>query len=437
MNNILVFTDWFLPGYRAGGPIRSLANLLAHLKGDFSFHIVTRNTDYQDPTPYPGIQPNKWSKKDGYSCFYIAKPSIKKLKKLISDFSSSKFIDGGIPSQEPKVGNLEHETLNIEPETLNIEHEIFNLEHATLNLELNDKNVENNSIIYINGIWSFWFSILPLLLVKRYHKGKIIVAPRGMLSRQTWSSAGWKKIPFLMAARLTGLYRGVVFHATSESEMEDIFRFIGKVTEVVVIPNLPRLNTTTFQEKRKIENELRLVSIARIAPEKNTQFMLEVLLFCTSGKIHLDLFGPVYNEKYWQECQKMIGMMPDNIIVQYHGALDPEHIDEAFSEAHFLFMPSRGENFGHTILESIQHGVPVILSDTTPWKNLTHHGIGWDLPLNRPSQFVEVINYCVQMDQQIYNHFSARTKEYLSQMQNLDVELNQYRNLFKENNEKT
>ena len=57
---ILVFVDWFLPGYKAGGPIRSVANLTAHLSGEFEFFIVTRNTDYLETEAYADVEPNKW-----------------------------------------------------------------------------------------------------------------------------------------------------------------------------------------------------------------------------------------------------------------------------------------------------------------------------------------------------------------------------------------
>ena len=38
---ILVFIDWYLPGYRAGGPIQSIANLVNHLDDELDISIVT------------------------------------------------------------------------------------------------------------------------------------------------------------------------------------------------------------------------------------------------------------------------------------------------------------------------------------------------------------------------------------------------------------
>jgi hypothetical protein len=66
MNNtlkkkILVFIDWYLPGYKAGGPVRSMANMTGHLSDDFDFYIVTRNNEYGETTPYTNTVPDSWN----------------------------------------------------------------------------------------------------------------------------------------------------------------------------------------------------------------------------------------------------------------------------------------------------------------------------------------------------------------------------------------
>ena len=44
-SKILVFVDFFLPGYKAGGPITTIENLTNALKDKFDFSIITRNYD--------------------------------------------------------------------------------------------------------------------------------------------------------------------------------------------------------------------------------------------------------------------------------------------------------------------------------------------------------------------------------------------------------
>ena len=43
---VLVFIDWYKPYYKAGGPVRSMVNLVEHLSDRIDFHIVTSDRDY-------------------------------------------------------------------------------------------------------------------------------------------------------------------------------------------------------------------------------------------------------------------------------------------------------------------------------------------------------------------------------------------------------
>jgi len=49
-----------LPGYKAGGPIRSLANLIESLGAEFSFKVVTQDRDSGDEAPYRNVPVNSW-----------------------------------------------------------------------------------------------------------------------------------------------------------------------------------------------------------------------------------------------------------------------------------------------------------------------------------------------------------------------------------------
>ena len=57
---VLTFVAHYLPGYRAGGPIRTIANLVERLGDEFEFRIVTLDRDIGDDHPYAGIQTDIW-----------------------------------------------------------------------------------------------------------------------------------------------------------------------------------------------------------------------------------------------------------------------------------------------------------------------------------------------------------------------------------------
>jgi len=55
-------------------------------------------------------------------------------------------------------------------------------------------------------------------------------------------------------------------------------------------------------------------------------------------------------------------------------------------------MPSLTENFSYTVLESLQAGIPVLISDQTPWRDLQSQRVGWDLPLENREPWLVVLS---------------------------------------------
>ncbi len=324
-----------------------MANMVEHLAGEYDFYIITRNTDYQETDPYKDIEYNTWSEfQPGVKVFY-ASPEFqnkKTFQKLI------------------KEGNFD--------------------------------------IAYINGIYSWKFSILPLFVLKRSGIKKVIVASRGMLAQSAINVKSDKKRLFLKGAKLLGLYTGVVFHVTNEMEEQDVKTAIGENTKTIIASNLPRKELISYKTIEKNRGELKLVSLARIAPEKNTFYAIERLADIGNfdDKITFDIYGQIYNEEYWNECQKVISSLPESINVNYKGTVDAEKVASTIQDYHALFMPTRGENFGHVILESLSAGRPVLISDQTPWHNLEAKAAGWDLSLQDKNTWIEKIMELTEAD---------------------------------------
>lgn len=375
---ILVFIDWYLPGFKAGGPIRSCANLIAHLEDDFEFFVVTRDTDYTEAEPYEQIKSNEWNTlPDGTKVYYISGSELKRrtLRKLIC--------------------------------------------------------ADDFDCFYINGIYSWYFSILPLLLLRK-HK-HVVVAARGMFAPGAVSVKKIKKVFFLATAKALGLYNKVVFHATTNNEKAEIRKRVGERAVVRVAPNLPKkYGDITQAERSKHKGNAHFINIARIAPEKNLKFAFE-LLSEVKGRATFDIYGPVYNQKYWDECKLQLQNLRPGITVNYKGSIENEKIPELLEDYHFMLMPTLGENFGHIILESLAAACPVIISDQTPWKNLADKKAGWDIPLADAGSFVAQIESCIAMRQEEYDQYSNGAFEFAQRFIN-DPELAaQNRRLFSDN----
>ncbi len=348
---ILITIDWFLPGTLSGGPVRSYANLIEYLKEDFEFYIITRNTDYGSTEAYKGITPNKWvSFNESTKIYYISEPRLNKshLKTIIS--------------------HLEFD------------------------------------IAFINGIYSWYFSILPIFILKKEHK-PIIVSARGMLNSQAFSVKRKKKKIFLAIARLLGIYKGVKFHATNLDEAKCIKAEIGLKASVQVAPNLPRKLSNQQTDKKNKSNPTRFVNIARIAVEKGTLTLLSALKDIKEP-MELDLYGPIYDSVYWDNCKTVISELPNYIKVTYKGVLESEEVPLTLTEYDFFALLSEGENFGHAILEAFSAGLPVLISNKTPWKNLENQHLGWDINLKNRTEILNALNVAISMKSKDYIKWS-------------------------------
>ena len=374
---ILLFSDWFYPGFMAGGPIQSSFNLINHLKDNYEFSVVTRDTDYTDTIPYKGIKSDTWTTlPNGMRVYYFSTQNL----------------------SYPNMAKL-------------IESEKFD-------------------IAYLNSMYSPRFTIMPLFILNRLKK-KVILAPRGMLAPSAIAIKSWKKRPFLLWIKNSSLIKNMHFHAASEQEAGHIRNVFGKKAEIRLAPNLPgKMELPPFVAKRKDAGMVHLVSVARVSPEKNLLFALEVLQK-VKGKVKFDIYGPVYDYPYWEKCKAVLNKLPENIEAEHFGPIVKDEIPSALKDVHFLFMPTQGENFGHTILEAMVCGCPAIISDQTPWRNMESAKAGIDLPLNNQKRFVDAIEKAIAMDSTTFKIWSEGTRKYATDFINNPDLLQQSIHIFK------
>jgi glycosyltransferase involved in cell wall biosynthesis len=358
---VLVFIDWYLPGFKAGGPIQSCANIIAHLQPYFDFSVVTSDTDYTSTNPYPEIISNTWNNLNGTPVFYFSKAFLtwKNTLKILKE--------------------------------------------------------EKYDVVYMNSLFSVSFTIIPLFLLKILKtKSQVILAPRGMFGAGALSVKSFKKKTFLKLMKVSGIFKMVHFQASSEAEAKDIVQNLGPDVKIQVAFNLLSKKTALpNQEKHKEKGSLKMVSISRISPEKNLLFTLK-LLSQIKGTSHcvFDIYGPINDNNYWLSCQELIKILPKNILVNYKGAVENKKVSTLLTQYHLMVLPSMGENFGHIILESFCSGCPVLIGDKTPWHHLEDKGIGADIALDKESEFVRVIEKYVSLSENEFTVLSNKAYEF-------------------------
>jgi glycosyltransferase involved in cell wall biosynthesis len=372
---ILIFIDWYLPAIKAGGPVRSITNLVEALYESYEFYIVCSDRDLLDINAFIGVILNTWQTMKDAKVLYLTEEnrSINQYKKIIKDIAPN--------------------------------------------------------VIYINGIFSLQFSIRPLIASKSFRSVKTIIAPRGMLGKGALELKSKKKNIFITIFNFIKLYRNTTWHATSVEEASEIQQNIKKVKAVSVVSNIT-LNGSKKISCIKNKAQLKLVFFSRISQKKNLNFAVDIaleLLKLGLANLSLDIFGPIEDEAYWLNIKNKIILHQQ---ITYKGVLAPEDLEKTLKQYHAFILPTLHENYGHVIAEALGNGLPVIISDQTPWRDLKNKKAGFDLSLNDKTKFIESIQYFYNLDETDFEIWRAGSQTLFAEKINIEKIKNEYKQLF-------
>lgn len=373
---ILILTGHYLPGYKAGGPLRSIANLAARLGDEFAFLVLTSDRDLGDNAPYPNLAPEPWVPLGKVRVRYVP-PKAQSLFRMARIIRSTHY-----------------------------------------------------DVLYLNSFFSPRLTILPLIarrlgLVPRR---PLVIAPRGEFSDGALELKAAKKRAYLAIAKAMGLISDVTWQASSDHEAKDIRRALGPLARrlhvAIDLPEpLPEAPPT--HEPRTPGAPLRLVFLSRISPMKNLDYALKVLAQVRAPVV-FSIYGPAEDAAYAAECRKLAAALPSHVQVRWAGATGPAEVPRIMADHDLFFLPTRGENFGHVIAEALGAGTPVLISDATPWRHLRRLGVGDDFPLAKPAAFGAAIDRTAALSPTDAAEQRARAFAYAlgRQLDGADVEAN-------------
>lgn len=373
--DILIIMGRYLPGYKDGGPVRSIKNLTDFLGKEYNFKILTCDRDHGDTEAYPNIKVNGWNCVGNAEVYYVRPKGFS--QKLIVELA---------------------------------------------------KQVD---LIYVCGCFNDY--AINTLIANRLGKIKVpvVVAAMGLFSPGALRIKSLKKNTFINVFNMLGLFKNVYWSATSEMEVSDILNVVKTDRKKIMIAeDLPRAVQKTKIEKNKKAGELKVVFISRFSPQKNLLQAIKILRQVRSN-VEFTLYGPDEDKDYWAECQKELNKLPDNVKWEWKGNLDSEKVIETLKNQEVFLFPTQGENFGHVIQEALSAGCPCIISDQTPWQDFESQGVGYVLSLKDDRPFVEAIERYAAMEQEEFQEVSEKAHQYAIRVSNDKVKNTGYRDIFK------
>jgi hypothetical protein len=186
---VLLVVGYYLPGFKAGGILRSVANIVDHLHLTFNFLVLTRDHDFGDHAPYPGLSVGGWQRIGHASVRYLTEreTSIEALRQIVDEAACD--------------------------------------------------------AIYLNSFFEpICIKVLANLRRGRNASRPVVLAPRGEFAWPSLRIKYPKKLAFMLGARVAGMFRDVTWHAANEVEAAEIRRTMGVHPESLAVAiDLPTL----------------------------------------------------------------------------------------------------------------------------------------------------------------------------------------------------
>ena len=213
---------------------------------------------------------------------------------------------------------------------------------------------------------------------------RLVISPRGMMSHWAWNHHRLRK---QLARRFIhpGAFEAAHgWHATSSEEADDIRR-LGFNQPICVAPNgvtLPSteslLGARAVWQDRCPATRTRRVALffSRFHRKKRLRELLDLWLAESRGDWLLLVVG-VPEDYSVAELQSWVASKAARekiAVFDGFGQTPP------YGVASLFLLPSHSENFGLVIAEAMASGVPVLVTDSTPWKAVNADDRGWCVP---------------------------------------------------------
>lgn len=305
--------DYFLPGYRAGGPTQSVKRVI-EVEKDFEFRVLTSDHDYMSKERYEEAKRFSFVRAYGAEVAYLKKSPID----LAWSFAS---------------------ILRWQPD-----------------------------IYYLNSLFSV-STLLFLSLRRLLPKGKLIIAPRGQCHPNALLKSSTKKKLARLFLRIT-LPKDCIFEASSSFDHRHIKEWLGEKKaekfNISVSPNIPPSPASRARFPDHNSNDVVVTFASRIVPNKGLKEAI-TLLQSLNTKTHFKIYGEIQDQPYWVECQSLLNNLPGNIYWEYRGHFTPNDVNDIFGQSDLFLFPTKFENFGHIIGEALAVGCPVLTTDQVFW----------------------------------------------------------------------
>ncbi len=233
------------------------------------------------------------------------------------------------------------------------------------------KLLKYHDVIHYFGGWDYFH--VKVFLACLLYKKKYILTPMGIFEPWSLEQKKFKKKLALTFYQKTILNRSDVIHVTSKIESENLKTITNNPNIKIIAHGIDKC--VDYSEKKFFVNtKKRAIFFSRLHKKKGIMNLVKAWKKINPTDWELHIYGPDYHG-HKIEINR-IKNNSDQIFI-HEAIYDSEIKTELFKKFDLFILPSKSENFGYVILESLSCGLPVLTTNKTPWEDIKNKNAGW------------------------------------------------------------
>ncbi|MBI5692638.1 MAG: glycosyltransferase [Verrucomicrobia bacterium] len=212
----------------------------------------------------------------------------------------------------------------------------------------------------------------------------LVISPRGMMSAWAWHHRPWRKRLARWFVHPGALASARGWHATSAEEAAEI-RGLGFTAPVCVAPNGVAAPPPADSADARAhwfgvcpETARRPVALFYSRLHRKKRVLELIDLWLARGPADwLLLIAGIPEDYQPRDLERYVQRNSGAGRIRIFDSLTRP---PPYAVASLFLLPSHSENFGLVVAEAMAHGVPALVTDTTPWKEMARLELGWCVP---------------------------------------------------------
>ena len=239
------------------------------------------------------------------------------------------------------------------------------------------------SIIHSHGVWMY-----PQLAARRAAEKTgtpLVVSPHGMLEGWALENGSSLKRLAWVCWEAAAFHRAAMIHVTNETEAESVRKITRNPNVVVIPPGVHTPAPVAAEDRRLLKDRLEsidgfrvLLFLSRLHRKKGLDLLIDAWRKLISDFPHwkLVIAGP---EGDGSGANALATVRQSGISesVSFVGEASRRECGVLLELADVFVLPTRSENFGMVVAESLAAGRPVLTTTETPWGEIESVGCGW------------------------------------------------------------